>query len=74
MGGRLFGGADHGWQDVGMEGGAWTLSQAVSGSSLAVVAGLEALRRTMPSASGRCPSTSGVAIHLNANPSSVRSV
>ena len=27
-----FGGADHGWQDVGLEKGAWTLSQAVSGS------------------------------------------
>jgi hypothetical protein len=26
------------------------------------------------SIAGRCPSTSGVAIHLNANPSSVRSV
>ena len=32
MGGRLFGGADHGWQDVGLEGRAWTLAQAVSGS------------------------------------------
>src|SRR6266567_3163450 len=27
-----FGGADHGWQDVGLERRAWTLSQAVSGS------------------------------------------
>ncbi len=27
-----FGGADHGWQDVGLEEGAWTLSQAFSGS------------------------------------------
>src|SRR6266508_1439207 len=27
-----FGGADHGWQDVGLEGRAWTLSRAVSGS------------------------------------------
>src|SRR6516225_7306450 len=26
-----FGGADHGWQDVGLEGGSWTLSQAVFG-------------------------------------------
>src|SRR5262245_23793216 len=27
-----FGGADHGWKDVGLERRAWTLSQAVSGS------------------------------------------
>jgi hypothetical protein len=27
-----FGGADHGWQDIRLEGGAWTVSQAVSGS------------------------------------------
>ena len=27
-----FGGADRGWQDVGLERRAWTLSQAVSGS------------------------------------------
>src|SRR5262249_61648416 len=27
-----FGGADHGWQDIGLERRAWTLSQAVSGS------------------------------------------
>jgi hypothetical protein len=33
MGGRLFGGADHGWQDIGLERRAWTLAQAVSGSS-----------------------------------------
>src|SRR3974390_3470448 len=26
-----FGGADHGWQDVGLEGGSWTLSQPVFG-------------------------------------------
>ena len=32
MGGRLFGGADHGWQDVGLERRAWTLAQAVSRS------------------------------------------
>src|ERR1700730_12238734 len=32
MGGRLFGGADHGEQDVGLERRAWTLAQAVSGS------------------------------------------
>ena len=32
MGGRLLEGADHGWQDVGLERRAWTLSQAVSGS------------------------------------------
>jgi hypothetical protein len=28
-----FGGADHGWQDIGLEGGAWTVPQAVSGSA-----------------------------------------
>src|SRR5262245_50269855 len=27
-----FGGADHGWKDVGLERRAWTLSQAVCGS------------------------------------------
>src|SRR6516164_4411862 len=32
MGGRLFGGADHGSQDVGLERRAWPLAQAVSGS------------------------------------------
>src|SRR5215467_13264654 len=32
MGGRLFGGADHGSQNVGLERRAWPLAQAVSGS------------------------------------------
>ena len=32
MGGRLFGGADHGYQNVGLERRAWPLAQAVSGS------------------------------------------
>src|ERR1700756_4297404 len=32
MGGRLFGGADHGSQNVGLESRAWPLAQAVSGS------------------------------------------
>src|SRR2546427_13159027 len=31
MGGRLFGGADHGSQNVGLERRAWPLAQAVSG-------------------------------------------
>src|SRR6516225_4085642 len=32
MGGRLFGGADHGYQNVGLERRAWPLAEAVSGS------------------------------------------
>src|SRR5262249_370815 len=32
MGGRFFGGADHGSQNVGLERRAWPLAQAVSGS------------------------------------------
>src|SRR5262252_3678894 len=42
MGGRLFGGADHGSQNVGLERRAWPLAQAVSGS------GLKARRQMCP--------------------------
>jgi hypothetical protein len=33
-----FGGADHGWQDAGLEGRAWTLAQAVLATELLVQA------------------------------------
>src|SRR5512133_3164502 len=46
MGGRLFGGADHGSQNVGLERRAWPLAQAVSGSvgSQGTATNLPALR------------------------------